>query len=64
MFDHKFQNTSGFPTFWNGLKDAIKFEDDALEVPVTTNSVEDLLLKYKTPIKRCTCSNVSPFNSN
>ena len=33
MFDHKFQNTSGFPTFWNGLKDAIKFEDDSLEVP-------------------------------
>ncbi len=25
MFDHKFQNPSGYPTFWNGLKDAIKF---------------------------------------
>ncbi len=25
MFDHKFQNPSGYPTFWNGIKDAIKF---------------------------------------
>jgi len=25
MFDHKFQNTSGYPTFWNGIKDSIRF---------------------------------------
>lgn len=57
MFDHKFLNTSGFPTFWNGIKDAVKFEEDHLEVPESTNSVEDPVLQYKTPIKRCTCSN-------
>jgi hypothetical protein len=59
MFDHKFLNTSGFPTFWNGIKDAVKFEEDHLDVPESTNSVEDPVLQYKTPINRCTCTNVS-----
>ncbi len=59
MFDHKFQNPSGYPTFWNGIKDAIKFKDDNLKTPESPNAVEDPLLQFKTPIKRCTCSNVS-----
>lgn len=57
MFDHKFQNPSGYPTFWNGIKDAIRFEDDNLKAPDSPNAVEDPLLQFKTPIKRCTCSN-------
>lgn len=44
MFDHKFQNPSGYPTFWNGIKDAIRFEDDNLTAPNSPNAVEDPLL--------------------
>lgn len=36
MYDHKYSNTSGYPTFWNSLKGAIKFKNDHLEVPEPT----------------------------
>jgi hypothetical protein len=44
MFDHKFINTSGYPTFWNAMKDAIKFKDDFKEVPEPTQAVLDPVL--------------------
>ncbi len=36
MFDHKYNNTSGYPTFWNSLKAAVKFRDDHLDIPEPT----------------------------
>lgn len=59
MYDHKFINKSGYPTFWNSLENAVKFNDDNLEVNKVTNAHECPTLKGKMPVKRCVCSNVS-----
>ena len=59
MYDHKFINRSGYPTFWNSLENAVKFTDDNLEVNEVTNAHECPTLKGKMPVKRCVCSNVS-----
>ena len=60
LFEHKYNNTSGYPTFWNALKNSVKFVDDHLEVPEPTQCVIDPELHYKEPIKRCQCAHVSP----
>lgn len=60
MFDHKYVNKSGLPTFWSHLKDAVKLTDDALEIATAHQYVEDPTLMYKQPVKRCSCSHVSP----
>jgi len=57
MYDHKYINRSGFPTFWNSLENAVKFVSDNLSVNVVTNAHECPTLKGKTPVKRCVCSN-------
>lgn len=44
LFEHKYINKSGFPTFWNSLKHAISFHDDHLEVPDPSNCVVDPVL--------------------
>ncbi len=44
LYEHKYNNTSGYPTFWNGMKDAIKFRDDNLEVPEPTQALLDPVL--------------------
>lgn len=31
MFDHKYINKSGYPTFWSSIKDAVKLRDDLLK---------------------------------
>ena len=36
LYEHKFLNRSGYPTFWTSLKDAVKFTDDNLDVPEPT----------------------------
>ena len=59
MFDHKYINRSGYPTFWNSLENAVKFVSDYLPVNKVTNAHECPTLKGKTPIKRATCSHVS-----
>ena len=59
MYDHKFINRSGYPTFWNCLENAVKFVSDNLEVNKVTNAHECPTLKGKAPVKRCVCSNVS-----
>ncbi len=62
MYDHKFQNKSGYPTFWNSLKDGVVLKDDHCDVPEVRNqTVVDPLLQYKNPAKRVECSNVSLF---
>jgi hypothetical protein len=61
-YEHKYKNKSGFPTFWNSLKDSIRYEEDHLVLPEVTNALQDPTLQCKTPIKRVCCSNVSyPF---
>jgi peptide-methionine (R)-S-oxide reductase len=40
-FDQKFKNKSGYPTFWNALKDSVRLESDNLEVPEVTNALQD-----------------------
>jgi len=57
MSDHKFDNNSGFPTFWNHIVDSVKFKDDHLELPKVTNAFVDTVIKNKEPIKRVVCSN-------
>ena len=37
MYDHKFQNKSGYPTFWNSLKDGVVLKDDHCDVPEVRN---------------------------
>ena len=59
MWDHKFINKSGYPTFWNCLQNAVKFVDDAIKVNKVTNAHECPTLKGKEPVKRAVCSNVS-----
>lgn len=64
--EHKYENPSGYPTFWSHIIDAVDFKEDHLLLPKVTNAHVDTLLKNKTPIKRCICSNVinSHFNSH
>mmetsp|Transcript_4684 Transcript_4684/g.5740 ORF Transcript_4684/g.5740 Transcript_4684/m.5740 type:complete len:149 (+) Transcript_4684:540-986(+) len=57
MYDHKFINRSGYPTFWNSLENAVKFVGDMLPVNKVTNAHECPTLKGKKPVKRCVCSN-------
>ena len=38
-FEHKYKNKSGYPTFWNALKDSVRFENDHLSVPEVTNAL-------------------------
>lgn len=59
MSEHKFDNTSGYPTFWNHIVDAVVYKEDHLTMQKVTNAHEDPVLKNKIPIKRATCSNVS-----
>ena len=59
MFEHKFINKSGFPTFWNSLQNAVSFKVDAMEIPEVYNAHQDPTLKNKQAAKRCVCSNVS-----
>ena len=58
-FEHKYKSKSGYPTFWNALKDSVRFDTDHLYVPAVTNALQDPTLQCKTPIKRMSCSNVS-----
>lgn len=57
MSEHKYENPSGFATFWNHIIDSVGFKDDNLDLPKVTNAHVDTLLKNRTPIKRCVCSN-------
>lgn len=57
MSDHKFQNKSGYPTFWHHIIDALNFKTDVLTRPNYTNAFEDPVLKNKQPSKRVICSN-------
>jgi peptide methionine sulfoxide reductase MsrB len=59
LYEHKYKNKSGFPTFWTSLKDSVRFENDNLEMPEVTNALQDPTLQGKTPIKRVCCSHVS-----
>ena len=59
MYDHKFINRSGYPTFWNSLENAVRFSSDKLPVNKVLNAHECPTLKDKKPIKRAMCSNVS-----
>jgi hypothetical protein len=34
--DHKFENPSGYSTFWNHIIDAVVFKDDHLTIPKIT----------------------------
>ena len=38
LSEHKFQNKSGYPTFWNTKRDTIAFKDDSLKIPEVTNA--------------------------
>jgi hypothetical protein len=60
MSEHRYETQSGYATFWNHIVDAIKFNDDHLEMPKHHNAHIDPKYKNKVPIKRCICSNVSP----
>lgn len=57
MYEHKFINRSGYPTFWNSLENAVKFVGDHISVNKVTNAHECPTLKGKRPVKRCVCSN-------
>ena len=57
LFEHKYINKSGYATFWQSLKDAVKFTEDNLEVPRVTNAHVDTTLKNKEAIRRVCCSN-------
>ena len=57
MSEHKYENPSGFATFWNHIIDSVSFRDDHLNIPEVTNAHVDTLLKNRSPIKRCVCSN-------
>ena len=59
MFDHKYINRSGYPTFWNCLENAVRFISDKLPINKVTNAHECPTLKGKKPIMRASCSNVS-----
>ena len=57
LYEHKYINRSGYPTFWTSLKDAVRFSTDSLETPRVTNAHEDPTLKNKEAIRRISCSN-------
>ena len=57
LYEHKYINRSGYATFWTSLKDAVKFNDDNLEIPPVTNAHEDPTLQNKVAIRRASCSN-------
>ena len=57
MSEHKYENPSGYATFWNYVIDSVNFKDDHLALPKVTNAHVDTLLKNKEAIKRCVCSN-------
>lgn len=58
MSDHKFENKSGYPTFWNHVIDAIDFKNDNLtRPPEYAGAFEDPVLKNKLPVQRVICSN-------
>mmetsp|Transcript_27982 Transcript_27982/g.37910 ORF Transcript_27982/g.37910 Transcript_27982/m.37910 type:complete len:175 (-) Transcript_27982:327-851(-) len=56
LSNHKYQNRSGFATFWGTLKEAVKMKNDHLNPPKVTNALEDPTLKYKIPDQRAVCS--------
>ena len=46
MSEHKYENPSGFATFWNHVIDSVSFRDDFLELPKVTNAhVDPILIK-------------------
>lgn len=57
LSEYKYQNKSGYPTFWNTIRDTVKFKDDNLEVKEVHNHHVDPTLKDRQPIKRVECSN-------
>ena len=57
MSEHKYDSPSGYATFWNHIIDTVSFVDDHLTLPKVTNAHVDTLLKNKSPVKRCVCSN-------
>lgn len=57
MNDHKFEDKSGFPTFWHSMIDAVDYKSDHLSHPPYNNSFEDPILKNKKPKHRVICSN-------
>lgn len=59
LSEYKFINKSGYPTFWNTIRDTVKFMDDNLDMPEVHNSHVDPTLKNRDPVKRVCCSNVS-----
>ena len=59
LSEYKYQNKSGYPTFWNTIRDTVKFKEDKLEVKEVHNHHVDPTLKDRQPIKRVECSNVS-----
>ena len=63
MFEHKYLNKSGYPTFWNALQNSVAYKVDAIEPLEVQNAHVDPTLKNKTPARRCVCSNVSNFES-
>ena len=58
LWEHKYKNRSGYPTFWNSLQDSISFKNDYLEPLDDRNAPVDPILKFKVPVKRAVCSNV------
>lgn len=56
LSNHKYQNKSGFATFWGTLKNSVKMKNDHLNPPKVTNALEDPTLKYKIPDQRAVCS--------
>ena len=57
MSDHKYENKSGYPTFWNHIIDAVDFKNDGLTRPDYAGAFEDPTLKNKRPHHRIICSN-------
>lgn len=57
MSDHKFDNKSGYPTFWYHIKDAINYLGGDIIRPTYSNAHEDPVLKNKIPTKRVVCTN-------
>ena len=49
MSDHKYENKSGYPTFWNHIIDSVDFKRDLITRPEYNNAHEDPTLKNKIP---------------